>query len=374
MKSQKMAFVEDIKNACDLDEVLISNGHKSDQLTLFFSNLFDQVLRILMEQNSQKNETLTDAALNAIHTQLPIDILYFLIVKAFKTITRLACDQPIDEAGSLPDFLEDINSCEEQYLRKVWQTVRDEAAQIEDQRNKNERILERFLHSSSVTSIDMTLVKRLFGLSSKVNYTILEGWRDNDTHWELQQIRGYSNRVNYAETKTNDGVGRYYLIWPSKLPYGAGHPLQVLQQKACVYLENVNGIREMPSAVRTLDSFLFSMPNRMAGSVNVEDHWEMPVSIYLYSLMPEITRRIDVQLERHASNDCDIIFETLDAWCQTGNIAGTASLCHVHRNTVYNRLKQFETATGLDLTIPHDIALVFLYSSFMKRLLHEDSL
>lgn len=59
------------------------------------------------------------------------------------------------------------------------------------------------------------------------------------------------------------------------------------------------------------------------------------------------------------SND-DPILATVDAYLKTGSIKQTAQLSFCHRNTVINRIKQFTTQSGLDITVPKHAALAIV--------------
>jgi DNA-binding PucR family transcriptional regulator len=46
---------------------------------------------------------------------------------------------------------------------------------------------------------------------------------------------------------------------------------------------------------------------------------------------------------------------------RTGSVSETARECFCHRNTVLNRIKAFGELTSLDLNVPGDLALAYLF-------------
>lgn len=46
------------------------------------------------------------------------------------------------------------------------------------------------------------------------------------------------------------------------------------------------------------------------------------------------------------------VVDTVQMYLRTGTVKSTASSMYCHRNTVVNRLRTFEDATGLDVSVP----------------------
>jgi hypothetical protein len=60
------------------------------------------------------------------------------------------------------------------------------------------------------------------------------------------------------------------------------------------------------------------------------------------------------------AGDREALLDTLRAYLRVGSVAEVAAQTYLHRNTVRNRLKLVEERTGLDLSIPRDIAALTL--------------
>ncbi|MDH6195582.1 hypothetical protein M2272_002222 [Mycobacterium frederiksbergense] len=62
----------------------------------------------------------------------------------------------------------------------------------------------------------------------------------------------------------------------------------------------------------------------------------------------------------HDVHDHELIVETIQVFAGTGSISDTASALYCHRNTVMNRIRRFEEATGISLRSPRALAMVQL--------------
>ncbi|MDV3125420.1 helix-turn-helix domain-containing protein [Mycobacterium sp. 21AC1] len=62
----------------------------------------------------------------------------------------------------------------------------------------------------------------------------------------------------------------------------------------------------------------------------------------------------------HDVHDCELIVETIQEFADSGSVADTASALYCHRNTVMNRIRRFEEATGISLRSPRALAMVQL--------------
>lgn len=62
----------------------------------------------------------------------------------------------------------------------------------------------------------------------------------------------------------------------------------------------------------------------------------------------------------HDVHDCELIVETIQVFADSGSVADTASALYCHRNTVMNRIRRFEEATGISMRSPRSLAMVQL--------------
>ncbi|MTD57417.1 helix-turn-helix domain-containing protein [Amycolatopsis pithecellobii] len=64
--------------------------------------------------------------------------------------------------------------------------------------------------------------------------------------------------------------------------------------------------------------------------------------------------------------ECDSIIETLCSFLELGSVAAVAEQTYRHRNTIRNRLKAVEDATGLSLAVPNEAALLAMATEWLK--------
>ncbi|MEV0673566.1 helix-turn-helix domain-containing protein [Mycobacterium sp. NPDC050441] len=62
----------------------------------------------------------------------------------------------------------------------------------------------------------------------------------------------------------------------------------------------------------------------------------------------------------HDIHDYELIVETIQVFAGSGSVSDTASELYCHRNTVMNRIRRFEEATGISLRSPRSLAMVQL--------------
>ncbi|WP_232374895.1 helix-turn-helix domain-containing protein [Mycolicibacterium mengxianglii] len=62
----------------------------------------------------------------------------------------------------------------------------------------------------------------------------------------------------------------------------------------------------------------------------------------------------------HHMHDGHLIVETIQVFADSGSVSDTAASLYCHRNTVMNRIRRFEEATGIGLRSPRSLAMVQL--------------
>jgi sugar diacid utilization regulator len=65
---------------------------------------------------------------------------------------------------------------------------------------------------------------------------------------------------------------------------------------------------------------------------------------------------LDVALSPCRGGERERLEETVRHFLSTGNITTTAQALFCHRNTILNRLNRFQDLTGIDLTVPAQVA------------------
>ncbi|WP_232374894.1 PucR family transcriptional regulator [Mycolicibacterium mengxianglii] len=78
----------------------------------------------------------------------------------------------------------------------------------------------------------------------------------------------------------------------------------------------------------------------------------------LCTVIDDLRAYVDAPLE--AMNDRDLLVETVLVFAESGSVSATAATLYCHRNTVLNRIRKFEQATGINLRTPRSLAMVQL--------------
>lgn len=81
------------------------------------------------------------------------------------------------------------------------------------------------------------------------------------------------------------------------------------------------------------------------------------------SYMPGLRSQVLKNVALLADDERDRLIRTIEIYLLTGSTKQTARQVSCHRNTVINRLHQFEQLTGLDVTIGRDAALSLMLLS-----------
>ncbi|MGA5537878.1 helix-turn-helix domain-containing protein [Mycolicibacterium nivoides] len=78
----------------------------------------------------------------------------------------------------------------------------------------------------------------------------------------------------------------------------------------------------------------------------------------LCTVIDDLRSYVDAPLA--ATNDRDLLVETMLVYAESGSVSTTAAKLYCHRNTVLNRIRKFEEATGISLRTPRAQAMVQL--------------
>lgn len=90
----------------------------------------------------------------------------------------------------------------------------------------------------------------------------------------------------------------------------------------------------------------------------LEDHWLEAAATADDEVGAALARTVLTSLVRSA--DGEALLETLRSYLRIGSVVGVAEDTYRHRNTVRNRLRAIEVHTGLNLSVPRDVATLGL--------------
>ncbi|MGV8873536.1 MAG: helix-turn-helix domain-containing protein, partial [Rhodococcus sp. (in: high G+C Gram-positive bacteria)] len=102
-----------------------------------------------------------------------------------------------------------------------------------------------------------------------------------------------------------------------------------------------------------------SLDPATAGLVSVQQGWARMTRGNLDRRIG-FTPTILAGLHELPAGERDRVIDTVRVYLDTGSVREAAAALYCHRNTVLNRLIKFHGATGLDVQIPREAALVVL--------------
>ncbi|TDE54003.1 PucR family transcriptional regulator [Nonomuraea mesophila] len=128
----------------------------------------------------------------------------------------------------------------------------------------------------------------------------------------------------------------------------------------CAVSPAVEGLAEVPRAVRLAELTLYALPPDAAGPTATRDLWPAIAAGTLGEFRTDLVRDALGGLGKLPDRDVARVLETVERYLRTGSVAATARQLYCHRNTVLNRLRQFAAATGRDVMSSADATVVTL--------------
>lgn len=257
----------------------------------------------------------------------------------------------------------------EEYISEVQLEFLAEIARLaRDARLATERHLARLLNSQLLTDSSVDLIAQ--GLQVPVDgkfevvviheSAVLEAQDALAEPLAAGRVLGYP----YASAYT-----LFQLSSPSTKPLS-----QLCSEFAGSYVSEVHGLTEVPSAVSSLYQLLTHreelIGNGATTLVSIEDLWPVALAATLSDLLPAFPGEFIRGLEQLPATEADDVLETIEHFLATGSVKTTAARVDRHRNTVINRLKAFEQATGLDVKVPREAVLATLLAAVAGRQMH----
>lgn len=118
-----------------------------------------------------------------------------------------------------------------------------------------------------------------------------------------------------------------------------------------------------PRTVLLQNAFQSATTVRMLAQLDVEAttlrrSWSQLSISQLCTVFDDLRSYVEAPLA--AMNDRDLLVETMLVFADSGSVSATAAKLYCHRNTVLNRIRKFEDATGISLRTPRAQAMVQL--------------
>ncbi|PQM75346.1 helix-turn-helix domain-containing protein [Corynebacterium sp. J010B-136] len=233
---------------------------------------------------------------------------------------------------------------------------REEARTAHDLRVFNSRYLDRLFSSGSLGERGLSEISRVlgFGESTPCEVIVFHPSAADQAHSALDsvsasgQIYCQSYGTSFAAFWKSDNLANEENIKNAALLPG-------------IRFETVFGLSEVRQVVRSSSAVFgaYGRPSRL------EPITEAMWAVARKALISVYRRRIEelTAYTNELKSKNDPVLPTVDAYLKTGSIKQTAQLSFCHRNTVINRIKQFESCSGLDITVPEQAALALVVLS-----------
>lgn len=269
-----------------------------------------------------------------------------------------------DQMPVLVDHTEDLLTTIEHYIREVQLEFLAETARIaRDARLATQRHLARLLNTAHLSEPNIEHIAQGLGVFAT-------------GHFEVVVV--HESAVLDAQEALNDQLSTGKILG---YPYGSGYSLvqpvgnpetleQLCSRFAGGYVADVVGLEHVPTVVASL-SGLLEYHASLPGLVSIDALWPAAVADTLSHLLPDFPQRYLADLQELPAADRDDVLTTIDSFMTTGSVKDTAEATGRHRNTVINRMKSFETATGLDVKIPRDAALATFVLASSEGQMHK---
>lgn len=278
---------------------------------------------------------------------------------------RIRATMSPDEIPVLVDHAETMLTTIERYIREVQLEFLAETARIaRDARLATERHMARLLNSSQLTPASLDTIAQ--GLNVEVNAEFEVVVINESAVLEVQdalaeplaagKILGYPYRSGYCLIQE---------CAPKTTPLAT-----LCHDYAGGYASRISGLATVPNAVAALTRLMEYQPEAPE-LMSIETLWPAAISDTLSTLLPDFPDSYLADLLQLPAPELHEVITAIEHFLDTGSIKTTASRVDRHRNTVINRLRSFEAATGLDVKIPRDAVLATLVLASPKMQMHK---
>lgn len=270
-----------------------------------------------------------------------------------------------DEIPVLVDHTEVLLTVIEHYIREVQLEFLAETARMaRDARLATERHLARLLNTTELSPAATDHIAQ--GLNVPVDgdfeVVVIHETSALDVQEALAdplatgQLLGYSFGSGYCLIQLTEGA--------------TTQVSELCARYAGGYLLEVKGLAQVPAAVSSL-SGLLEHHSELPGLQRIDQLWPTAVAATLAGLLPDFPDRYIAGLQELPAAELADVVDAIRSFLDTGSVKDTSVAIGRHRNTVINRLRTFETATGLDVKIPRHAVLATLVLASLAGQMHK---
>lgn len=199
---------------------------------------------------------------------------------------------------------------------------------------------------------------RAFDVNADAQYAIAAG--KGQRAEELRKLAAFPTPSN--PIFLHESADYTYVFWPiTELKFGTQDALPTgVATIPCGVAVSADGLMGLASAARVAAALSELAKPTDHAPVTVDKHWARLARTRLDETGVDLRALLELQLGSCRVEELERLRETVTCFLLNGNVAVTAETLFCHRNTILNRLRRFKEVTGIDLTVPAEIARVVI--------------
>ena len=215
------------------------------------------------------------------------------------------------------------------------------------------RFVSRLFNSEQMTPTELRELAEVLRLPVAGQFEVVAAVGDGLVQLQDQMSNVESASPTYLHEMR--GVLVAFRQQPARRPWS-----ESLAQIPCGYVGAIDSLVGIPQAARSAAVLAKTASAKRQQLVTIEDVWMDVAAAQVDFVFPGFRQHVLSRLDSCSSRDRQRLEEVVRLYAETGSVKDTAERLYCHRNTVVNRLRGFQELSGLDVTIPNDMALALL--------------
>ena len=256
--------------------------------------------------------------------------------------------------ATLVDHVDQVFSAVEYYVSEIQHAfLLEQAILARTSTQLATRFVSRLFNSEQMTPADLRELAEVLRLPAAGQFEVVAAVGDGLA--QLQDRMGNVESASPTYLHEMRGVLIAFRQQPARRPWS-----ESLAKIRCGYVGAIDGLAGIPQAARSAAILAKSASADRQQLVTIGDAWMEVAAAQVDSVFPGFRQHVLSRLDNCPPRDRQRLEGVVHQYARTGSIKDTAASLYCHRNTVINRLRSFQELTGLDVTIPNDMALALL--------------
>jgi hypothetical protein len=256
--------------------------------------------------------------------------------------------------AALVDHVDQIFSAVEYYVSEIQHAfLLEQAVLTRSSTQLATRFVSRLFNSDQMAPTETRELAEVLRLPVDGQFEVVAAVGDGIV--QLQERMGSVESASPIYLHEIRGVLIAFREQPSRRPWS-----ESLARISCGYVGGVVGLIAIPQAARSAAVLAKTTSADHRQLVTIGDAWIEVAAAQVDSVFPGFRQHVLTGMANCQPRDRQRLEEVVHQYARTGSVKDTASSLFCHRNTVINRLRSFQELTGLDVTVPKDMALALL--------------